>query len=33
MATGIENRRWSTEDVVSLVERREDIRSGAALIG
>ena len=33
MAAGIENRLWSMEDVVRLVEQREDIRSGAALIG
>jgi hypothetical protein len=24
---------WSMEDVARLIERREDIRSGAALIG
>jgi hypothetical protein len=33
MAAGIDNRLWSMEDVVPLVEQREDIRSGAALIG
>jgi hypothetical protein len=33
MAAGIENRVWSMEDVVRLIERREDIRSGAALVG
>jgi len=33
MAAGIESRLWSMEDVVRLVERREDIRSGAALVG
>ena len=33
MAAGIETRLWSMEDVVRLVERREDIRSGAAVIG
>jgi hypothetical protein len=33
MAAGIETRLWSMEDVVKLVERREDIRSGALLIG
>jgi IS1 family transposase len=33
MAAGIETRLWSMEDVVRLVERREDIRSGAALVG
>jgi hypothetical protein len=32
-AAGIESQLWSMEDVVRLVERREDIRSGAALIG
>lgn len=33
MAAGIETRLWSMEDVVRLVARREDIRSGAALVG
>jgi IS1 family transposase len=33
MAAGIENRLWSMEDVVLLVERREDFRSGALLVG
>jgi len=33
MAAGIETRLWSMEDVVRLVERREDICSGAALVG
>jgi hypothetical protein len=33
MAAGIETRLWSMEDVVRLVERREDIRPGAALVG
>src|SRR5258705_10813982 len=33
MAAGIEHRLWSMEDVVRLVEPREDIRSGAALVG
>ena len=33
MAAGIETRLWSMEDVARLVERREDVRSGAALIG
>jgi len=33
MAAGIETRLWSMEDVARLVERREDIRSGAALVG
>jgi len=33
MAAGIETRLWSMEDIVRLVERREDIRSGAALVG
>jgi IS1 family transposase len=32
MAAGIETRLWSMEDVVRLVEQREDIRSGAALV-
>jgi hypothetical protein len=30
---GIETRLWSMEDVVRLVERREDLRSGALLVG
>ena len=33
MAAGIETRLWSMEDVARLVERREDIRSGALLVG
>ena len=33
MAAGIETKLWSMEDVVRLVARREDIRSGAALVG
>jgi hypothetical protein len=33
MAAGIETRLWSMEDVVRLIETREDLRSGAMLIG
>jgi IS1 family transposase len=33
MAAGIETRLWSMEDVVRLVEKREDLRSGALLVG
>jgi len=33
MAAGIETRLWSMEDVVRLMERREDMRSGALLVG
>jgi len=33
MAAGIETRLWSMEDVIRLVETREEIRSGAALVG
>ena len=33
MASGIETRLWSMEDVVRLVEEREDLRSGALLVG
>ena len=33
MAAGIEARLWSMEDVVRLIERREDFRSGALLVG
>jgi len=33
MAAGIEKRLWTMEDVVRLVEHREDVRSGAALVG
>jgi IS1 family transposase len=33
MAAGIETQLWSMEDVVRLVEKREDFRSGALLIG
>ena len=33
MAAGIETRLWSMEDVVRLIEGREDLRSGALLVG
>jgi hypothetical protein len=33
MAAGIEMRLWSMEDVVGLIEQREDLRSGALLVG
>jgi IS1 family transposase len=33
MAAGIETRLWSMEDVVRLIEVRENIRSGEALVG
>jgi hypothetical protein len=33
MAAGIETRLWSMEDVVRLIERHEDFRSGALLVG
>ena len=33
MAAGIETRLWSMEDVVRLVETREDLRPGALLVG
>jgi IS1 family transposase len=33
MAAGIETRLWSMEDVVRLIEDREDLRSGARLVG
>lgn len=33
MAAGIETRLWSMEDVVRLIEVREDLRSGALLVG
>src|SRR2546430_4957070 len=32
-AAGIETRLWSMEDVVRLIEQREDLRSGALLVG
>jgi hypothetical protein len=33
MAAGIETRLWSMEDVVKLIEWRENFRSGALLVG
>jgi IS1 family transposase len=33
MTAGIETRLWSMEDVVRLIEEREDLRSGALLVG
>jgi hypothetical protein len=33
MAAGIETRLWLMEDVIRLIEEREDFRSGATLIG
>ncbi len=33
MAAGIEARLWPIEGVVRLVERREDLRSGALRVG
>jgi len=33
MAAEIESRLWSMEDVVRLIEHREDLRSGALLVG
>ena len=33
MASGIESRLWSMEDVVRLIEQREDFWSGALLVG
>jgi IS1 family transposase len=33
MAAGIETRLWSMEDVVRLIERQENFRSGALLVG
>jgi IS1 family transposase len=33
MAAGIEETLWSMEDVVRLIEAREDLRSGALLVG
>jgi hypothetical protein len=33
MAAGIETQLWSMEDVVRLIEKREDLRSGALLVG
>jgi IS1 family transposase len=33
MAAGIETRLWSMEDVVRLIEEREDLRSGALVVG
>ena len=33
MAAGVETQLWSMEDVARLIEAREDIRSGALLVG
>jgi IS1 family transposase len=33
MAAGIETRLWSMEDVVRLIEQREDLQTGALLVG
>jgi hypothetical protein len=33
MAAGIETRLWSMEELVRLIEEREDLRSGALLVG
>jgi hypothetical protein len=33
MAAGTETRLWSMEDVVRLIEGREDLRSGALMVG
>jgi hypothetical protein len=33
VAAGVEMRLWSMEEVVPLIEKREDLRSGALLVG
>jgi hypothetical protein len=33
MAGGLSDHVWDIEEIVGLIERREDIRSGAALVG
>ena len=33
MEVGIESRLWSMEDIARLIERQENLRSGALLVG
>jgi hypothetical protein len=33
MAAGIESKLWSMEDVVAMIDRREDIRTGRLVVG
>jgi hypothetical protein len=33
MAAGISDRVWDIKDIVDLIERREDFRSGALMVG